>query len=607
MIDFFAVFGNSRFESRYNDGDTFWVDGSGRLREGKMGIVRRCQWDSISKKGFKGFGWILEIMEIKTWAVRLRLCRLAQTNFVKIRSYQGERAASYKGVVINGHDGRQEQNKEDRDHQGKGKGKMYEEDEAKWVRVSGRGNKKLSADRSRFRGEELDSRHRRPRYELTRNSFQEGRYRLFHGMKKCSLNKESPQKEIEVREARTERGGERAASYKGVVINGHDGRQEQNKEDRDHQGKGKGKMYEEDEEKWVCVSGRGNKKLSADRSRIRGEELDSRHRRPRYELTRNSFQEGRYRSQGYRGMRRERSPRDHFPEQERSKGRTYEGTMRSTQLSGAGETQQEVHSQRDGDVILAHVNGLGSDQVRMGNEKVENGLDVVNEVMLEQDNLVKADDMDTDENNSSLKEGEVTNGGEEEFQDVTDEEIDGNQGVTQGDIVASIEMSEEGELEKAENVGGGEKNRVKKKLFKGGPLVVGTSKMRMVHSLISPRKRLPSKPNPKQVNEEIDGNQGVTQGDIVASVEMSEEGELEKAENVGGGEKNIEVKKKLFKGGPLVVGTSKMRMVHSLISPRKRLPSKPNPKQGDGMKQGDGTKQGAEQGTSNPKPPINKH
>ncbi|CAN6900330.1 unnamed protein product [Brassica oleracea] len=88
MIDFSAVFGNSRFESRYNDGDTLWVDGSGRLREGKMGIVRRCQWDSISKKGFKGFGWILEIMEIKTWAVRLRLCRLAQTNFVKIRSYQ---------------------------------------------------------------------------------------------------------------------------------------------------------------------------------------------------------------------------------------------------------------------------------------------------------------------------------------------------------------------------------------------------------------------------------------------------------------------------------------------------------------------------------------
>nr|VDC75944.1 unnamed protein product [Brassica rapa] len=284
-------------------------------------------------------------------------------------------------------------------------------------------------------------------------------FSLCHDVKRCSLNKESPQEKMEVREARAERGGERAASYKGVVINGHHGCQEQNKEDRDHQGKGKGKMYEEDEAKWVRVSGREDKKMSADRSRFRREELDSRHRRPRHEPTRNSFQEGRYRSQGYRGMRRERSPKDHFPEQERSKGRTYEGTMRSTQLSGAGETQQEVHSQRDGDVILAPVNGLGSVQVRMGNEEVENGLDVVNEGMLEQENLVKADNMDTDENNSSLKEGKVTNGGEDGFQDVTDEEIVGNQGVTQGDIGANIKMSEEGELEKAENVGGGEKNK----------------------------------------------------------------------------------------------------------------------------------------------------
>ncbi|CDY43688.1 hypothetical protein HID58_079786 [Brassica napus] len=74
----------------------------------------------------------------------------------------------------------------------------------------------------------------------------------------------------------------------------------------------------------------------------------------------------------------------------------------------------------------------------MGNEEVENGIDVVNEVMLEQENLVKADEMDTDENNPSLKEGVVTNEGEEEFQDVTDEETDGNQGPVQGDIVASI-------------------------------------------------------------------------------------------------------------------------------------------------------------------------
>lgn len=89
-------------------------------------------------------------------------------------------------------------------------------------------------------------------------------------------------------------------------------------------------------------------------------------------------------------------------------------------------------------MILAPVKGLGADQVCMGNEEVENGIDVVNEVMLEQENLVKADEMDTDENNPSLKEGVVTNEGEEEFQDVTDEETDGNQGPVQGDIVASI-------------------------------------------------------------------------------------------------------------------------------------------------------------------------
>lgn len=55
-----------------------------------------------------------------------------------------------------------------------------------------------------------------------------------------------------------------------------------------------------------------------------------------------------------------------------------------------------------------------------------------------------------------------------------------------------------------------------------------------------------------------------------------------------------------------MVGTSKMRMVHSLISPRKRIQSKTTSKQGEGTKLGDGTKHGAEQGTSNPKPPINK-
>ena len=116
------------------------------------------------------------------------------------------------------------------------------------------------------------------------------------------------------------------------------GSNNQQKEERDHQGKGNGKMYEDDEAKWVRVSGRENRRPSADGSRFRGEDLDSRHRRPRHELTRNSIQDGRCRSSGFQGVRRERSRKDHFPYQERSKGRTYEGTMRSPQLSESVET-----------------------------------------------------------------------------------------------------------------------------------------------------------------------------------------------------------------------------------------------------------------------------
>lgn len=52
-------------------------------------------------------------------------------------------------------------------------------------------------------------------------------FSLCHDMTKCSLNKESPKKKIEVREARTERGRERAASYTGGFYQCHDGRREQ--------------------------------------------------------------------------------------------------------------------------------------------------------------------------------------------------------------------------------------------------------------------------------------------------------------------------------------------------------------------------------------------
>lgn len=48
-------------------------------------------------------------------------------------SRQEDRARSYKGVVINGDGGQHGKGREYREYLGKGKGKMYEEHETKWV------------------------------------------------------------------------------------------------------------------------------------------------------------------------------------------------------------------------------------------------------------------------------------------------------------------------------------------------------------------------------------------------------------------------------------------------------------------------------------------
>lgn len=68
----------------------------------------------------------------------------------------GERVASYKGVVINGNDREKYQENDRKDHQGKGKGKMYAEEDSKWVNVSEKRLGKNISSRGRYRGEERD-------------------------------------------------------------------------------------------------------------------------------------------------------------------------------------------------------------------------------------------------------------------------------------------------------------------------------------------------------------------------------------------------------------------------------------------------------------------
>ncbi|KAJ4910223.1 hypothetical protein Rs2_04844 [Raphanus sativus] len=80
-----------------------------------------------------------------------------------------ERARSYKGVIINGSGGYQNRERESRDYYGKGKGKMVEEADSKWVRVADKGGKRGSGFQGNHRGEGEMTRHKTERRENQRS------------------------------------------------------------------------------------------------------------------------------------------------------------------------------------------------------------------------------------------------------------------------------------------------------------------------------------------------------------------------------------------------------------------------------------------------------
>ena len=87
-----------------------------------------------------------------------------------------DRARSYKGDVIYGDVSHQE--KDQRGYYGKGKGKMYGEQDTKWVQVPERGSRSYSSYRSSNKGDEGSARHRSSRWEQSRNQTQEERDRM---------------------------------------------------------------------------------------------------------------------------------------------------------------------------------------------------------------------------------------------------------------------------------------------------------------------------------------------------------------------------------------------------------------------------------------------
>ncbi|KAJ4869587.1 Uncharacterized protein Rs2_48847 [Raphanus sativus] len=82
-----------------------------------------------------------------------------------------DRARSYKGVVLNENGNRQNREREGREYYGKGKGKMYEESESRWVRVPDRSNKKHPAP-----GDLNSGVKGLPRQSLSREGAQSGGY-----------------------------------------------------------------------------------------------------------------------------------------------------------------------------------------------------------------------------------------------------------------------------------------------------------------------------------------------------------------------------------------------------------------------------------------------
>ncbi|KAL0682822.1 hypothetical protein Bca4012_049670 [Brassica carinata] len=92
-----------------------------------------------------------------------------------------DKARSYKGVVINGNTGYQQKERDGRDYYGKGKGKMIEENDSKWVRVAEKGNKGSSNYRGNYKGNGEAYRQRVPRREDSRVIAQEGRSRGVSG------------------------------------------------------------------------------------------------------------------------------------------------------------------------------------------------------------------------------------------------------------------------------------------------------------------------------------------------------------------------------------------------------------------------------------------
>ncbi|KAG5384314.1 hypothetical protein IGI04_035784, partial [Brassica rapa subsp. trilocularis] len=107
---------------------------------------------------------ILSFFDIKTRKLRRRETREGTGGWSDGKQHD-DRARSYKGVVINGNMGPQNKERDSREYYVKGKGKMHEEPDSKWVKVAERGSKRPPNHYGNYRRDSESSRYKNVRRE----------------------------------------------------------------------------------------------------------------------------------------------------------------------------------------------------------------------------------------------------------------------------------------------------------------------------------------------------------------------------------------------------------------------------------------------------------
>ncbi|KAG2238193.1 hypothetical protein Bca52824_092564 [Brassica carinata] len=313
-------------------------------------------------------------------------------------------------------------------------------------------------------------------------------FNLCHDEDHCPLNPRSPSKKKETKEIE-ERKEERARSYKGVVINGDGGKQETYKDHREYYGKGKGQMYEEPESKWVKVPERGSKRPSSYRANARGEEERSRPRNPRWEQSRYPMQEDRNRYQ--RGVRREQEG----PKEEGEITVTERRQRNLHKVENIGEKAVPVEPS----VTAMDLEGEVGDRAEI--ENLVTGLEQAMDFVGVGKGVADCEPLEFDGTVTLADHKEELLGGDDEFQALTDGEVEETNKldeVTRG--VAEGEEEIRGNGGTYDQMGEEAKKKgARKVLFKKPPgISVGTSKMRLVQAVLSPRKTGVSKSTKRQ-------------------------------------------------------------------------------------------------------------